>query len=184
MVLTDGSHSVYWSSDGARTFHNVSGCHAGCPTLTTPFRFEYWGEGASWKLLELAEEERGMPGGLYYFNSHSVWRSEDSARSWRRFSVASPVGSKLPITNFPYTANNNTGFFFQSEVYRREDGTFLHGSRVPTHSDICDNWDGSQLWVSRDTRAREWECASLPSAGYCTDPIWRTKAADNKACNW
>ena len=33
-----------------------------------------------------------------------------------------------PISGFP---GDSVAFYFQSEVYRRNDGTFLHGARTP-----------------------------------------------------
>ena len=57
-----------------------------------------------------------------------------------------------PAKSKPMGANG--GFFFQSEVYRRKDGRFLHGARTPVEpgcddydgsvaNDCCDNYDGS-----------------------------------------
>ena len=52
------------------------------------------------------------------------------------------------------------------EVYRRQDGTFLHGARTPGPAG-CDNYDGSQLWKSVDTQGKAWGCISQAAGGLC-----------------
>jgi hypothetical protein len=184
VVLVDGTNSAFWSADGARSFHNVSGVTAEQPTPQTPFHFGSRVEGASWSLLELLEEEHGMPPGTYLFSAETIWRSVDSARSWTKYTEAHSVGTTAAITDYPYGADSDAGFFMQSEVYRRKDGTFLHGCRVPTHSNKCDNWDGSQLWHSSDPNGSEWRCISQAAAGYCHNATWRKLSHDTEPCNW
>ena len=181
---------MFWSDDSAHTFHNVSGYsnsqsgHSS-PLLVTPFHFDSSVEGSSWSLLELPTGSGGMPAGVFHFTAQTIWHSDTSARTWRWFADAHAVSNpSSAIYEYPYGADSDAGFFMQSEVYRREDGTFLHGCRVPTHSNTCDNWDGSQLWKSHDTRGTEWACASQAAAGYCTNATWKARMHDSVPCNW
>jgi hypothetical protein len=128
-------------------------------------------ECGSWSVLELDAEEHGMPAGVYYFADQSIWRSADSGSHWRVFSTARNSGdpaSAPPIHNFPSSCgiDNRKAFYFQSEVYRRQDGSFLHGTRVPV-GQTGDYFDSSQLWQSSDTRGEYWHCISQAAAGYC-----------------
>ena len=120
-----------------------------CKNSAGCFHFGSHVEGQAWSLLELQTAEHGMPAGAYIFSAQTIWRSVDNARTWAKYKTA--VGGTVmptPIADYPYGQDTDAGFFMQSEVYRRRDGRFLHGCRVPTHSNHCDNWDGSQLWHS------------------------------------
>ena len=153
-------------------------------SLVSPFHFDSDVEGSSWSLLELQTESGGMPVGVFHFTAQTIWHSNTSARTWHWFADAHPVGSASVISAYPYGADRDAGFFMQSEIYRREDFTFLHGCRVPTHSNKCDNWDASQLWKSRDTLGTEWACASQAGAGYCANASWKASMHDSAPCNW
>jgi hypothetical protein len=76
--------------------------------------------------------------------------------------MSSPIHN-WPIAGFP---GDGVAFYFQSEVYRRRDGTFLHGARTPGPKG-CDNYDGSQLWKSVDTQGKAWGCISQAAGGQC-----------------
>ena len=130
-------------------------------------------------MLELTQPDNGMPAGAFYFLDDSIWRSTNAGEYWRLFQTVHNRGSlSTPMRNFPYAPwspfakskpmGANGGFFFQSEVYRRKDGRFLHGARTPVEPG-CDDYDGSQLWRSVDTRGKEWECASPAAGGFCDD---------------
>ena len=125
---------MFWSNDSAHTFHNVSGWSHSKPrsSLVSPFHFDSNVEGSSWSLLELQTESGGMPVGVFHFTAQTIWHSNTSARTWHWFADAHSVGSTSVISAYPYGADRDAGFFMQSEVYRREDFTFLHGCRVPT----------------------------------------------------
>ena len=130
-------------------------------------------------MLELTQPDNGLPAGAFYFLDDSIWRSTNAGEYWRLFQTVHNRGSlSTPMRNFPYAPwspfakskpmGANGGFFFQSEVYRRKDGRFLHGARTPVEPG-CDDYDGSQLWRSVDTRGKEWECASPAAGGFCDD---------------
>ena len=93
-------------------------------------------------MLELTQPDNGMPAGAFYFLDDSIWRSTNGGEYWRLFQTVHNRGSlSTPMRNFPYAPwslfakskpmGANGGFFFQSEVYRRKDGRFLHGARTP-----------------------------------------------------
>ena len=186
VALVDGSISIFRSGTDARTWQNVSGYSKANPAagLVSPFHFDSAVEGSAWTLLELQHAEHGMPAGIYHFTAETIWRSTDSAATWRYYAEAHSIGSTAPISAYPYGADSDAGFFMQSEVYRRVDGTFLHGARVPTHSNQCDNWDGSQLFHSVDTNGTHWACKSQAGAGYCNNASWRALEGDSVPCNW
>jgi hypothetical protein len=174
ILLNDGSCSMWRSEDAARHFENVSGTTVGGNTELPPgaFHFNSTDECGSWSVLELTQPEHSMPAGVYYFADQTIWRSGDKGRSWRVFVTASNSGDDpaTPIHSFPSHCgvDNRKAFFMQSEVYRRRDGTFLHGTRVPC-GQTGDWMDSSQLWRSNDTLGARWGCISMAASGYC-DP--------------
>ena len=110
-------------------------------------------------MLELPAPSHGMPAGVYYFADRTIWRSTDSGRYWKPYSTLLPPQLRRlagtfsaqglcgrttgtahnkedmsqPIHNWPISGfpGDSVAFYFQSEVYRRNDGTFLHGARTP-----------------------------------------------------
>ena len=170
MLINDGSGSMWRSNDSARTFTNISGTVGSTVIPPGLFHFNCSDEGGSWSVLELTEPDNGMPAGVYYFINQAIWRSSDSGASWKVFTTARNAGDPVgvPIHNFPSHCAPTTdrAFFFQSEVYRRRDGTFLHGTRVPV-GQAGDWFDSSQLWQSKDARGTEWNCISMAAGGAC-----------------
>jgi hypothetical protein len=190
VLVNDGSCSMFWSGDGARTFRPVHG--AVMLPGETVFHFNSTDECGAWSVLELtASMERGMPSGAYYFADQTMWRSTNSGRYWMPHNHAHNTDdpSGRLISNWPYAGRWTEGrepsdrphrpsakaFYFQSEVYRRRDGSLLHGCRVPTVATCpackvetwnCDHLDGSQLWKSND-HGVHWQCISAAAGGFC-----------------
>ena len=158
------------STDGGETFSNVTVRHASPPTNGKPLvdngEFDCTTECGSWTVLELTKPDHSLPVGVYTFAGDSMWRSTDMGRSFQRFGNATGFNGRLP--------RRENGFFSQSQVYRRQDGIFLHGTRSNTA--LCDDLAGSQLWRSSGTLGvlpENWRCLTQAAGGYCNPNKYR-----------
>ena len=76
-------------------------------------------------------------GQLDLIDSLCPWlcRSTDSGNYWSLWLHVHNRGDPAHVMrNYPYAFTHFGGFFFQSEVYRRKDGRFLHGARTPVYA--------------------------------------------------
>ena len=72
-----------------------------------------------------------MPAGIYHFTAETIWRSTDSAATWRYYAEAHSIGSTAPISAYPYGADSDAGFDSDCDVdsdngsgYLQPQGTF------------------------------------------------------------
>ena len=100
VLLVSGMGGMVRSSDGGRSFSNVSTPRATTPKGSKPLAdggaFDCTTECGSWTVLELSKEDHGLRAGVFTFDGNSIWRSTDMARSFERFGNATGFAGRLP----------------------------------------------------------------------------------------
>ena len=169
----NGGASVYRSTDHGYTWQTVLN-QSQLTAMSGPIGWD--GNSLAYGAVSVSESDAAKPGtlpeGVYIFSGNRVLRSTDSAASFVQFARATArPGTSLARGN---------GFFEQSELFLRKDGTLLHGTRW----NVNGSWDecaGSQLWQSLPLTANhstgnhsnetlvplEFACRTQPAAGYC-----------------
>jgi hypothetical protein len=140
-----------------------------CPG-TTAMQSNHYGDSdcMGWQVVEVETEEgrkpgAQMPSGAFVFSDDLIHRSTDAGRHWSLFVNGTVNGNRSQDGLM-----RGTGFFAQSGLYRRTDGTLLHGTRINTNNSY-DSCAGSQLWTSKNGGS-SFDCVTRPVAGYCSGP--------------